>query len=179
MKRYKLTLIPEGKTFDSLFESKEEATTFVCQYIDNHPRAGLTPFDFSLEEYDELPTDITSYDKAISSLGGLECVTISVDVENREKLSLLDSLMTIARAWNKVDGTIDTLPHPGNDRHFPQFNYYVDADRQTLNRTHPMVSNGIFGIDGIISFRTKELANAFSYRFKDIFAKLFNVPFES
>lgn len=177
MKRYKLTLIPEGKTFDSLFDSKHDASTFVCQYISNHTDDGLTMFDFRLDECDIAPTDISSYDDAISSLGGLKYVTISVDVKNREKLSELDTLMTIARAWNKVDGTPESLPHPDTMRYFPQFSYGKDEEQHNFCYEQPMASEHDFGIDALLSFRTNELAEAFSSTFKKSFAKLFNVPF--
>lgn len=178
MKRYKLTLIPEGKTFDSLFDSKQDATTFVYQYIANHPRNGLTPFDFRLDECDELPTDITSYDKAISSLGGLEFVTISVDVENREKLSILDTLMTISRAWNKVDGFDEGLPTWGKDRFYPKFSYFKDEEEEEFSVEHNVTPENIFGIEALISFRSSILAEEFSTKYKENFAKLFNIPFE-
>lgn len=178
MKRYKLTLIPGDKVFDSLFETEHDASTFALQYMANNPGSGLTMFDFRLDECDIAPTDISSYDDAISSLGGLKYVTISVDVKNREKLSELDTLMTIARAWNKVDGTPESLPHPDTMRYFPQFSYGKDDDQNYFCHEHPMVSENDFGIDALLSFRTKELAEDFSAKFKAIFAELFNIPYE-
>lgn len=177
MKRYKLTLIPEGKTFDSLFDSPKEADAFVCKYISNHPDEGLTVFDFRLDENDLVPTDIKTYIRATSALGGIDSTTILVDSENKETLATLDRLLTIARAWNKVDGTPESLPHPEQTRYFPQFSDDKDDERHYFCYEHPMGSEHDFGIEALLSFRTKELAEAFSYWFKEDFAKLFNVPF--
>lgn len=177
MKRYKLTLIPGDKVFDFLFDSKQTASIFACQYISNHPDDGLNMFDFRLEEYDMVATDITFYDKAVDSLGGVKYVNISVDTENKETLDTLDALLTIARAWNTVDCTSESLPHPEQTRYFPQFSYVQDEEQHNFCYEQPMASEHDFGIDALLSFRTNELAEAFSSTFKKSFAKLFNVPF--
>lgn len=180
MKQYKLTLIPEEKTFDSLFDSKQEATIFVYQYIANYPGTDLTPFDFRLEECETKATDITSYDKAVSILGGVDRTTIAVDKENFKALNALDELMTIARAWNEVDeARLIQLPHPEQMRYFPQFSDDTDDERHYFCYEHPMASEHDFGIEALVSFRTKELAETFSSKFKEVFARLFNIPYES
>lgn len=178
MKRYKLTLIPKDYVFDTLFDDKHEAGKFVCQYVSNNPEKNLSLFDFRLDECDLVATDITNYSRAKAVLGNIVHTTIVVDPENEDTLTNLDRLLTIARAWNKVDGTTESLPHPDNERYFPQFSDDKDDEKHYFYYEYPMASEHDFGIEALISFRTKELAKEFSSTFKEYFAKLFKIPYE-
>ena len=170
MKIYRLTA-PGGRELERTFTTKQEATKAMYLDIIDHQADNYTPFDYHLKEEEVLgPGNIVTYIKARNVLGSVELSKIAVDDDNKDTVTAIDYLITMARAWNKLDG-FDPYAFNPRGNFFPSFR---------------MPNRGIFKLDDIrnestdslsfsriLSFRTAELARMFGLTFIDQFKQLF------
>lgn len=170
MKIYRL-ITPDGRKTKRTFATKKEATNAMNAHIANHPHDDYTPFDYHLKEEEvQGPESIVAYITARNVLGSIELTKVAVDDDNKDTVTTIDFLITMARAWNKLDG----------------FDPYAENPRGSFYPSFKMPEPGLLAIDIIrnessdefsisrpISFRTEELARAFGLTFIDEYKQLF------
>lgn len=158
----------------------------------------LTPFEFDLEEVEvkeeinEIVVDLNTAREylggkpnkqftvgkkiaAANTLPGLEEVTRLVDGLNPkhvEALIALNTLFTIAEAWNKADDFVPDYSNRDQCKWFPWFVYDKDAAGFVYAHAHsaPSYTAALFG--SRLCFKTANRARQFGNQFIDLWNKI-------
>ena len=166
MKKYRITFEDgrEKHFINAEFSSRKKSWEFLMEYINNHNEDlddddddYLTPFDFSLEEFEKPDVNeiISDFETARDCLGlkpnmdfivtkrvasrnalRLEDVTRlvqSLNPSHIEALIALNELFTIAQAWNKEDDFLPDFSNRNQCKYFPWFAWWNNTDIYNLS----------------------------------------------
>src|SRR5574344_2876232 len=117
-----LLLKKESQYVIGEFDSIEEAQAFVLDIVKSND--GNLIFDYYTEavEYKDVSITITNYKSAKKVLGNdFSEAVMEVNTSNLKLLDALDTLITIAQAWNKLDNFVPDFSNFQQSKWFPCF----------------------------------------------------------
>lgn len=132
MKKFQLKRIGESEAIGN-FNSKVDAAEHMEEIIDDNnddldsdDEDYLTPFDFECTEIEvsEVNEELADYEAAKKFIGLVPDIKTSISAINPKHLKALialNTLFTIAEAWNKADGFIPDYDNGNQNKWFPWF----------------------------------------------------------
>ena len=159
-----LLLKKESQNVIGKFDSIEEAQAFALDLVKGNEDRSI--FDYSIKEieYKDVSTTITNYKSAKKVLGN---DFMEVNTSNIKSLDALDTLITIAQAWNKLDNFVPDFGNSQQSKWFPRFRHQGNT-KLIYDRTHSVspFSYGIFKRK--LCFKTQKRAEQFGKQFIDL-----------
>ena len=148
-------------------------TTF-NKYDKNH---FLSIYDFTVkEENDTKIEDITDYEEATKYLTedlkySGHYAQITILVENKYQLEALNQLITIAKAWNKIDNFKPDYEDYNQKKYYPTFRFDNVYDKYICSSYNE--SDCIAHLNKLLCFKTRKRAQQFGKQFEDLFNQAF------
>src|SRR5574344_2346821 len=137
----------------STFETKQDAVDKMNDIIEKNnygidadDEDWLTPFDFTLDEIEveEINIIIDSYAAATRYMNyqaDVKTKLTGINIKHTNALLALNSLFTIADAWNKADGFVPDFSNRNQYKWFPWFRYSDDVTNSIENVVDKITSN--------------------------------------
>lgn len=197
MKKY-IIRCADGTKLDGIaYKSRKEAGEALMDYLWDHNNGlevsdDLSPFNFSLEEVDEI---ITDFESARRILGGKPNVDFAVVKKKHSEsavqlkdvamlvrdinpkhlgaLIALNKLFTIAEAWNKEDGFIPDFSDWNQDKWFPWFKYNENAAWFVYTYAYNAPVNASANFGSRLCFKSSKRAEQFGKQFEGLYNKVF------
>lgn len=168
------------------FDSAEEAQVYVIKLVRKN-RTSI--FDYSIKEveYEDSVCKFPSYKASKEILGNDDSETsIKVSKSNAKVFKFLDELITIAKAWNKLDNFVPDFSDKNQNKYIPRFilsnnkiAYYDTVCSYGISNFAvygALAGLGCFASDGAVgtadadigfrsAFKTKERAEQFGKQF--------------
>ena len=179
----------------AIHDTKESAVRGLIEYIKlfDNPRS---PFDFKIEEVEcDISECIDSFDKAMKCLGlernddfivakdilsqnplefeKVKSLVLCVSPSNIDALIALNTLFTIAEAWNKEDGFVPDFSDLEQDKWYPWFKYDEDAARFVYAGTAYTPTTAYAPFGARLCFKSSERAAQFGKQFADLYNSAF------
>lgn len=132
MKKFQLKRIGTSDAIGN-FDSKADAANEMADIIEDHnedldtdDEDYLTPFDFECSEVEvqEVNEELGDYEAAKKFIGLIADVKTKISAVNPKHvkaLIALNTLFTIAEAWNKADGFVPDYDNPNQWKWYPWF----------------------------------------------------------
>jgi len=132
MKKFQLKRIGESEAIGN-FDSKVDAVEHMEEIIDDNnddldsdDEDYLTPFDFECTEVEvsEVNKELADYEAAKKFIGLVPDVKTTISAINPKHIKALialNTLFTIAEAWNKADGFVPDYDNPNQYKWYPWF----------------------------------------------------------
>ena len=183
-----------------LYDTRNEAVQGIMDYVSGYNEAlgiedskRISPFDFKVEEVDDVDGVITSFGLAVEYLGlkdnseyevygrekrgtgslkkrDVEKLVRELNPRHVEALIALNELFTIAEAWNEADGFVPDFSDKSQRKYFPWFAY--DKDVLRFSPSSSMSSAYVSALLGArLCFKTEERSKQFAQRFAGLFNK--------
>lgn len=162
-----LLLKKESQNVIGEFDSIEEAQAFALDLVKGNEDRSI--FDYSIKEieYKDVSITITNYKSAKKVLGNdFSEAVMEVNASNLKSLDALDTLITIAQAWNKLDNFVPDFSNSQQSKWFPCFkpkNTKLIYDKSLP--TSPILY-GVFKCK--LCFKTQKRAEQFGKLFIDL-----------
>ena len=177
------------------YKSRKEAGEALMDYLWGHNKGlevsdDLSPFNFSLEEVDEI---ITDFESARRILGGKPNVDFAVVKKKHSEsavqlkdvamlvrdinpkhlgaLIALNKLFTIAEAWNKTDGFVPDFADREQWKYFPWFKYDDKTAGFVFAATYSALASAAIG--SRLCFKSSKRAEQFGKQFEGLYNKVF------
>lgn len=165
--------------------------------LDSDDEGYLTPFDFTLDEIEEMEINecVTNYEEARKYLGGkpnadfsitkrlqsdnlldLSGVARLVDEMNPrhlKALAALNKLFTIAEAWNKADDFVPDFSNENQYKYYPWFDYDKDAAGFVFANTDNTATYTDAYFGSRLCSKTANRAQQFGKMFIDLYNEVF------
>lgn len=88
------------------------------------------------------------------------------------KINAYAKLLTIATAWNKIDGFVADWKDTSQYKYFPWFEYSRDAEGFVYASTYNAATNAAANYGSRLCFKTRERAKQFGKQFIDLWNDL-------
>jgi len=180
MKKYQLQKQNEDEVLGT-FDSKQEAANEMEEIIDNNndeldedDSDWLTPFDFTLKEIEvkkEINEIVDSYEAATRYLGyqaDVKTKISDINPKHIKALIALNTLFTIADAWNKADGFVPDFSNGNQRKFFPWFVYDKNAAGFVCAVTAYTAANATAYFGSRLCFKTSARARQFGEQFIEL-----------
>jgi hypothetical protein len=183
MKKYKLKRIGENEpigTFDSRFlatQKMEEIINDNNDAYDSYDEEYLIPFDFECVEIEvtDISNEIPDYEAAKRYLNFVPNAKISVNAVNPnhvKALVALNTLFTIAEAWNKADNFVPDFSNSDQYKYFPWFVYDDNAAGFVCAYTYTAATYTAAAVGSRLCFKSANRARQFGKQFVNLWNDL-------
>lgn len=176
MKKYQLKEISTNRVIGN-FDSKSDAVDEMAQIIedtndelDTDDEEYLTPFDFSCIEI-EINEEIADYEAAKRFIGLAPNSKTSISAINPKHIKALialNTLFTIAEAWNKQDNFVPDFSNRNQYKYFPWFNYDEEAAGFVCANAHYAAASTYAAVGSRLCFKDSNRARQFGTQFIDL-----------
>lgn len=152
-----LLLKKESQCVIGEFDSTEEAQAFVLDIVKSNEDRLIFDFYTKEVEYEDVSTTITNYKSAKKVLGNdFSGAAMEVNVSNLKSLEALDTLITIAQAWNKLDNFVPDFDNSQQLKWFPWFNKHQGNTKLIYDKSL-LTSSILYGVFKCkLCFKTKK-----------------------
>lgn len=113
-------------------------------------------------------TDIKSYEEALKYLKRDDDTSKLVTCHNAKALIAIEKLITIAEAWNKLDGFIPDFSDRSQYKYFPWFVYNDNAAVFVFAYANDSASYALAYLGSQLCFSTSEHAEQFGTMFIEL-----------
>lgn len=177
MKKFQLKRIGASEAIGN-FDSKADAADEMADIIednnddlDSDDEDYLTPFDFECTEIEvsEVNEELADYEAAKKYIGLIADVKTTISAVNPKHIKALialNTLFTIAEAWNKADGFVPDYDNTNQWKWFPWFKKtpagFVCAS------THNAASSAYASFGSRLCFKSSERARQFGEQFIEL-----------
>ncbi len=164
----------ENKVIEECTTPKEASEVIIDRCNDDDSYI-VTDFDIREKEVQDPLEIVTSYEKACEYLGRDEHVGITTTGENPHTGAILAmfKLVTIAEAWNKIDGFVPDFTNRSQDKWFPYFYYEKEYAGFGFSSASAAPSSTYAGIGSRLCFKSSNRAREFGKSFIDLFNEFF------
>ena len=202
MKKFQLKNVTDDEivgTYDTkvdAIEAMNEVIDETNETNDETEEEGLSPFDFKLEvvEVDDAST-INTFDEARKYLNGFpnadfviskkamsgNCLKLEdvaafvqdINPHHLKALVALNTLFTIAEAWNKADGFVPDFADKGQWKYFPWFKYDDETAGFVFANANNAASYANAHIGSRLCFISESRAKEFGEKYADLYSEVF------
>jgi hypothetical protein len=177
MKKYQLQKQNDDEVLGT-FDSKQKAANEMEEIIENNNDdldedndSWLTPFDFTLKEIEvkeEINEIVDSYEAAMHYLGyqaDVKTKISNINPKHIKALIALNTLFTIADAWNKADDFVPDFSNRNQYKYFPWFQYNDSAAGFVYVSSINAASYASAFLGFRLCFKSSETAHQFGNQF--------------
>jgi hypothetical protein len=153
----------------------KEASDVIIDRCNDDESCVVTDFDIREKEVQDPLEIVTSYEKACEYLGRDEHVGITTTGENPHTGAILAmfKLVTIAEAWNKIDGFVPDFTNRSQDKWFPYFYYEKESAGFVFAHANDAPSRTGANVGSRLCFKSSNRAREFGKSFIDLFNEFF------
>ena len=127
------------------------------------------PFNYAIEEVDEKE----KISESNLPFDGVARLVEDINPKCIEAQLALNKLVSMAEAWNKLDGFVPDFSNRGQEKWFPWFTYEKATERFVFSSTVYTSASAFANIGSRLCFKTQERAEQFGKQFINLYNKVF------
>lgn len=127
------------------------------------------PFNYAIEEVDEKE----KISESNLPFDGVARLVEDINPKRIEAQLALNKLVSMAEAWNKLDGFVPDFSNRGQKKWFPWFTYEKATERFVFSSTVYTSASAFANIGSRLCFKTQERAEQFGKQFINLYNKVF------
>lgn len=164
----------ENKVIEECTTPKEASEVIIDRCNDDDSYI-VTDFDIREKEVQDPLEIVTSYEKACEYLGRDTSVEIKVGGNNPHIKAIIAmfKLVTIAEAWNKIDGFVPDFGDYKQYKWYPYFYYEKESAGFVYSGASYAPSSSAANLGSRLCFKSSNRAREFGKSFIDLFNEFF------
>lgn len=127
------------------------------------------PFNYAIEEVDEKE----KISESNLPFDGVARLVEDINPKRIEAQLALNKLVSMAEAWNKLDGFVPDFSNRRQKKWFPWFTYEKATERFVFSSTVYTSASAFANIGSRLFFKTQERAEQFGKQFINLYNKVF------